>query len=88
MARAGRLELREPLPKGAWQRCCVHFLRNAFDYRARKVCEDCLQELRWIGAGPRARLRPDLGDRGDLAEVRRESPNGSPNTQVEATLKV
>ena len=23
--------IREPLPEAAWQRCYVHFLRNAFD---------------------------------------------------------
>lgn len=31
-----------------WQRCYVHFLRNAIDYLPRKANDDCLQELRWI----------------------------------------
>ena len=50
----------EVLPGAAWQRCYVHFLRNALDYVPRKVDDDCLQELRWIY------------DRRDLAEVRRD----------------
>jgi len=50
----------EVLPGAAWQRCYVHFLRNALDYVPRKVDDDCLQELRWIY------------DRRELAEVRRD----------------
>src|SRR6201993_2021388 len=46
-----------------WQRCYVHFLRNALDYVPRKVNDDCLLELRW------------MYDRRDLAEVRRD-PRG------------
>jgi putative transposase len=46
--------IREVLPEAAWQRCYVHFLRNALDYVPRKVDDDCLQELRWFGACPRA----------------------------------
>jgi hypothetical protein len=38
----------EVLPAGAYQRCYVHFLRNALDYVPRKVDDDCLQELRWL----------------------------------------
>jgi len=52
--------IREVLPGAVWQRCYVHFLRNALDYVPRKVDDDCLQELRWIY------------DRRDLAEVRRD----------------
>lgn len=52
--------IREVLPEAAWQRCYVHFLRNALDYVPRKVDDDCLQELRWFY------------DRRDLAEVRRD----------------
>src|SRR6202023_2449299 len=37
--------IREVLPGTAWQRCYVHFLRNALDYVPRKVDDDCLQEL-------------------------------------------
>lgn len=52
--------IREVLPQAAWQRCYVHFLRNALDYVPRKVDDDCLQELRWIY------------DRRELAEVQRD----------------
>jgi putative transposase len=50
----------EVLPEAAWQRCYVHFLRNALDYVPRKVDDDCLRELRW------------LYDRRDLTEARRD----------------
>jgi putative transposase len=50
----------EVLPEAVWQRCYVHFLRNALDYVPRKVDDDCLMELRWFY------------DRRDLAEVRRD----------------
>ncbi len=52
--------IREVLPEAAWQRCYVHFLRNALDHLPRKADDDCLQELRWIY------------DRRDLAEARRD----------------
>ena len=39
---------REVLPGVWWQRCYVHFLRNALDYLPRKADDDCLQELRWM----------------------------------------
>jgi putative transposase len=50
----------EVLPEAAWQRCYVHFLRNALDYVPRKVDDDCLRELHW------------LYDRRDLGEARRD----------------
>jgi len=40
--------IREMLPGVWWQRCYVHFLRNALDYLPRKADDDCLQELRWM----------------------------------------
>lgn len=43
-----RRAIQEVLPEAAWQRCYVHFLRNALDYLPRKADDDCLQELRWI----------------------------------------
>jgi putative transposase len=52
--------IREVLPEAAWQRCYVHFLRNALDHVPRKVDDDCLMELRWFY------------DRRDVAEVRRD----------------
>ena len=55
--RAEARRSREVLPEAAWQRCYVHFLRNALDHLPRKVDDDCLQELRW------------LYDRRDLAEA-------------------
>ena len=48
----------EVVPEAAWQRCYVHFLRNALDHLPRKHADDCLQELRW------------LYDRRDLAEAK------------------
>ena len=50
----------EVLPEAAWQRCYVHFLRNALDHMPRKRDDDCLQELRWIY------------DRRDIGEARRD----------------
>lgn len=50
----------ELLPEAIWQRCYVHFLRNALDYLPRKADDDCLQELRWIY------------DRRDLQEAQRD----------------
>lgn len=50
----------EVLPEAGWQRCYVHFLRNALDYLPRKADDDCLQELRWIY------------DRRDIQEARRD----------------
>jgi putative transposase len=41
-----RRALQEVLPETVWQRCYVHFLRNALDYRPRKADDDCLMELR------------------------------------------
>ena len=38
----------EVLPEAAWQRCYVHFLRNALDHLPRKADNDCLKELRWL----------------------------------------
>lgn len=53
-----KASIREVVPEAVYQRCYVHFLRNALDYVPRKVDDDCLQELRWIY------------DRRDLAEAR------------------
>jgi putative transposase len=40
--------IQEVLPGVWWQRCYVHFLRNALDYLPHKADDDCLQELRWM----------------------------------------
>ena len=50
----------EVLTDAAWQRCYVHFLRNALDYLPRKADDDCLQERR------------RLYDRRDLTEAQRD----------------
>jgi len=50
----------EIVPEASWQRCYVHFLRNALDYLPRKADDDCLQELRW------------LYERRNLAEAQRD----------------
>jgi putative transposase len=55
-----RRSLMEILPEAAWQRCYVHFLRNALDHMPRKRNDDCLQELRW------------LYDRRNLAEAQKD----------------
>ena len=43
-----RTAIREVLSEAAFQRCYVHFLRNALDHLPRKADDDCLQELRWL----------------------------------------
>jgi len=43
-----RAAIREVLSEAAYQRCYVHFLRNALDHLPRKADDDCLQELRWL----------------------------------------
>jgi putative transposase len=48
------------LPEAAWQRCYVHFPRNALDHLPRKANDDCLKGLRW------------MYDRRELSEVRHD----------------
>ena len=55
-----RRAIQEVFPEAAWQRCYVHFLRNALDHLPRRADNDCLQELRWIY------------DRRDAQEARRD----------------
>lgn len=55
-----RAAIREVLQEAPWQRCYVHFLRNALDKLPRRRDDDCLRELRW------------LYDRRDAAEARRD----------------
>ena len=43
-----RKAIAEVFCEAVWQRCYVHFLRNALDYLPRKADNDCLTELRWI----------------------------------------
>jgi putative transposase len=43
-----RKAITEVFAESAWQRCYVHFLRNALDYLPRKADNDCMTELRWI----------------------------------------
>jgi len=50
----------EVLTEAVWQRCYVHFLRNALDHLPRKNADDCLLELRW------------LYDRRDVNEARQD----------------
>lgn len=50
----------EALPTSRWQRCYVHFLRNALDYLPRTADRSVLQELRW------------LYDRHDVNEARQD----------------
>ena len=55
-----RKAIAEVLPEAIWQRCYVHFLRNALDHLPRKGDDDCLRELRW------------LYDRRDVNEARKD----------------
>jgi putative transposase len=55
-----RKAIAEGLSEATWQRCYVHFLRNALDYLPRKADDDCLMELRW------------MYDRHSIEEVRRD----------------
>lgn len=55
-----RKAIAENLPEAVWQRCYVHFLRNALDYLPRKADDDCLMELRW------------MYDRHNIEEARRD----------------
>jgi putative transposase len=43
-----RSAIEEVLAEAVWQRCYVHFLRNALDHLPRKADDDCLTELRWL----------------------------------------
>jgi putative transposase len=52
--------VREVLTEAWWQRCYVHFLRNALEHLPRKADDDCLQELRW------------MYERRDVGEARRD----------------
>jgi putative transposase len=67
-----RSAVREVLAEAAFQRCYVHFLRNALDHLPRKADDDCLQELRWLGACPWAGQRPNPRDRRSIEETRRD----------------
>jgi len=62
----------EVLAEVAFQRCYVHFLRNALDHLPRKADDDCLQELRRLGACPWAGQRPDPRDRRSVEEARQD----------------
>lgn len=55
-----RRSVPEVFPESVWQRCYVHFLRNALDHLPRKADDDCMTELRW------------LYDRRSLEEARRD----------------
>src|SRR5512138_1800658 len=57
-----RKAIREVLTDAPWQRCYVHFLRNALDYLPRRGDDDCLRELRWLYDRRDVReARSDLG---------------------------
>ena len=43
-----RQAIREVLPEAFWQRCYVHFLRNALEHVPKKKDTDALKELRWL----------------------------------------
>ena len=43
-----RRSVPEVFPESVWQRCYVHFLRNALDHLPRMADDDCMTELRWL----------------------------------------
>ena len=55
-----RKAIAEVIPEACWQRCYVHFLRNALDHLPRKADDECMRELRW------------MYDRRDLDEARKD----------------
>ena len=55
-----RKAIAEVRPEAIWQRCYVHFLRNALDHLTCKGDDDCLRKLRW------------LYDRRDVHEARKD----------------
>lgn len=66
-------EITDILPSAVWQRCYVHFLRNALDYLPRRGGDDCMMELRW------------LYDRHDVQESRRDLAAEIHENWIEAT---
>jgi transposase-like protein len=63
--------IREVLTEAVWQRCYVHFLRNALDYVPRKVDDDGrMMESRWFH------------DWREPAEVRRDLAACWPNSRA------
>ena len=89
ITQALRAAVREVLAEAAFQRCYIHFLRNALDHLPRKADDDCLQELRWLydrrsieegPPGPRPHRSPN-----GASPISQARPAGSRNT-IEETL--
>ncbi|GAB4108267.1 MAG: hypothetical protein Kow001_04580 [Acidobacteriota bacterium] len=57
-----RQAISQVVSQAVWQRCYVHFLRNALGHLPRNADDDCLRELRWIYD-----RRDQTGARRDLA---------------------
>ena len=76
-----RMAIREVLPEAAFQRCYVHFLRNALDHLPRKADDDCLQELRCFTTAARSKRPATTSPPGSPngARVIRSSSHGSRN---------
>ena len=76
--------VRELLPEAVWQRCYVHFLRNALDYLPRKADDDCRQELRWLYDRRTSKRPSRTSTRGSPAGRRAtpSSPTGSKRTSA------
>ena len=62
--------VRELLPEAVWQRCYVHFLRNALDYLPRKA-DDCTRAASAARSSPSAHRSP-------AAHALRSTPTGPP----------
>ena len=74
-----RKAIAEILPEAAWQRCYVHFLRNALDHMPRKRDDDCLQELRWMEPVLGRAGGPTRGTAVNSRKCARTWPAGWPN---------
>ena len=59
-----RSAVREVLAEAAFQRCYVHFLRNALDHLLRKADDDCLQERAGSTTGAPSKRRAAISQPG------------------------
>ena len=59
-----RATIREVITEAAFQRCYVHFLRNALDHLLRKADDDCLQERAGSTTGTPSKRRAAISQPG------------------------
>ena len=68
--------LAEVLPEAAWQRCYVHFLRNALDYLPRKADDEQPGSLPRASISSATRVR-GVGSRAGITSVSHGTPSPS-----------